>query len=226
MNSMEIERRDAEQVDDAIEAISQGDHETARQLLMEVIRRTPESYSFETDEGGEVFMRFWSAQEFMNYVSFVSDRAINWISSAYPRAFYYMGFMSVAEGALNDAMRYLLAGQKLEPSNPKFSNEIAQVLIRAKYYPEALEELEKIKEIGPYIAPHDYAASLRARGFVLLELGEIDGAESAFLESLQHEPESQLAHNELQYIAGLRHGGDRMEGYASSVVDESGKSPN
>ena len=45
---------------------------------------------------------------------------------------------------------------------------------------------------------------LASRGFSLVELGDLDGAEKAFSESLDLEPGNSLAIRELKYIQHLR----------------------
>jgi tetratricopeptide (TPR) repeat protein len=46
--------------------------------------------------------------------------------------------------------------------------------------------------------------ALRGLGFTLIELGQLDAAEDAFIRSLEVEPTNQLAKEELLYIAGIR----------------------
>jgi Flp pilus assembly protein TadD len=48
------------------------------------------------------------------------------------------------------------------------------------------------------------ATALRGIGVSLIELGELDRAETALRESLEVEPGNALAQNELLYISNLR----------------------
>lgn len=73
---------------------------------------------------------------------------------------------------------------------------------------EALQEYEAVIARGEEIAPSRRAVALRGRGFQLIELNRLDEAERAFRDSLQIDPDNELALHEIGYIAHLRLGGE------------------
>ena len=66
---------------------------------------------------------------------------------------------------------------------------------------------DEVNRIGPHVSKLDIAVALRGRGFVLVEMGQLDEAETAFEDSLELDPNNPIALNELQYVEHLRAGG-------------------
>jgi tetratricopeptide (TPR) repeat protein len=93
--------------------------------------------------------------------------------------------------------------------------EKAQALVHMGRHQDALQLYDQVTKIGPYVSGRDLAIARRGRGFVLIEMGDLDNAELAFKESLEIEPDNDIALHELQYIQHLREGGART--YAESV---------
>jgi len=208
------EALDAGRVDAAVRALGGGDFKRAESLLRDVISRAPSTYEYATEQPGGVFMRFWDQQEFVHYTNWLQqnfqplyrNRSIFWIPSAYPRAYYYMGFLKIKTQHYHDALVYLEEGYRLEP-NAKFRLEMAQALIMLGRHQEALAIYDEVEEPGPFSGLREQSAALRGRGFVLIELGDINQAEETFRESLKLDPESKVALSELEYIAQLREQG-------------------
>lgn len=94
----------------------------------------------------------------------------------------------------------------LEPTNPKIKIEKAQALLRSGRHAAALQIYEQIVSVGPFVNQNNVATALRGKGYALVELGRLADAEQAFKASLELEPQSQVAHDELLYIARLRRG--------------------
>lgn len=132
-----------------------------------------------------------------------------------------MGFLCVKRKQFDRAIEFLSKGQSLEPTNPKFVFEMALALVQSGRRKESLVLYDQITEITPYVSLNDLAAAFRGRGFVLIEMGELDNAEVAFKSSLQIEPNNDVALNELQYIKHLRQGGSTTfaETVPSTVSD-------
>src|SRR5665811_349356 len=100
---------DSENVAKAIQAIAAGDLPGAKQLLVSVIKNVPEKYAYQsaTEDGG-ISMAFWDQQEFIHYVNWAKPtQKLYWFVSAYPRAFFYLGFIAVAERDYQTAIDYL-----------------------------------------------------------------------------------------------------------------------
>lgn len=208
----ERESADAEIVSAAVEALAKSDIRKAESLLVGVIANTPRDYANCEEDEESISIKFWDQAEFIHYVTWkqqqgLANKGINWIGNAYPRAHFYMGFICVKRRQFDRAIEFLDRGQTLEPSNPKFTLEKAQALVHSGRKKEALQLYDKVVEIGPHVSAHDLALARRGRGFVLIELGDLDGADTAFRSSLELEPNSEVALHELQYIHHLRKGG-------------------
>lgn len=205
---------DATRIDEALAALEKGDIATCEPLLRDVASRTPASYQNEHErEDGSLEIKFWDQSAFLHYVMWMKkagrERSVEWTGNAYPRAYYYLGFLSVKQREYDRALDYLDRGWKLEPTNPKFLLEKGQAYVRSARYEDALAVYGRVSEVGLYVSPRDVAVGLRGRGFVLIETGDLDGAEQAFLSSLEFDRDSSVARNELDYIAHLRAGGGK-----------------
>lgn len=207
-NDNDLESKDKERIEEAVTAIAASDYLTAKKLLISIINNAPEDYSYTTEaEDGSLTIRFWNQAEFLHYVTWQKpSQSIYWKVGVYPRAFFYLGFIAVAEGNFEKAIHYLDRGAELEPTNPKFRLEKAQALIRNRDYSAALKLLNQNTTVGPHIDGKDVAAALRGKGSALIELQELLEAEAAFRESLELDPDSKVAQNELNYISQLRGG--------------------
>ena len=103
-----------------------------------------------------------------------------------------------------EALDYLNKGQNLEPSNPQFTIEKGHVHVKLGKYKEALGLYNQATVLGPHLDGHRKALALRGIGFALIEMKDLDNAEQAFRDSLEIEPENELAHNEINYIQQIR----------------------
>ncbi|MCX7164792.1 MAG: tetratricopeptide repeat protein [Rhodocyclales bacterium] len=209
MTSDDTNTADGEKVDKAVEAIAAGNLAAAKSLLLTVIKNSPEQYSHQTaTQEGDLIIRFWDQQEFLHYVTWREPtQKIFWNVSVYPRAFFYLGFIGVAERDYPTAIGYLDKAAALEPTNPKITLEKAQALMGLKRTVEALKLFEQVSTIGPFVSGSDVARGLRGRGFILIELGRVAEAEEALNASLKLDPNSDVAKNELKYLANLKGGG-------------------
>jgi tetratricopeptide (TPR) repeat protein len=201
---MSGEAEDAQAVDGALELLRSGDVESAERALRDVIARTPADYVNAFERAGQHFIKFWSQDEFLAYVTRAKAR-VTWLRNAYPRAHYYLGFIAVKRKRFEEAIRWLDAGHRLQPDQPSFALERGQALSSLGRFVEALAEFDAVLR-GDCISPRDRALGLRGRGFQLIELGRLDEAASSFRDSLKLEPNSPVALNELRYIHGLREG--------------------
>lgn len=214
------EQADANQVDDAIEAMELGSASTALKLLLDVISRCPERYVYSFQEPKGVYFKFWDENEFRHFFAHMKDtgstdlilsgRTLYWLSSAYPRAFYFLAFINVVLEKFDEAIVYLDRGLALEPTNANLRFEKAVALTHLKRFDEALQLYESVDKVGLHNSPSNVARSFRGRGGILLEMGRIAAAEAMFQESLKFDSTNQMALNELQYIAHLRSGGQSI----------------
>jgi len=219
---IDFESSDAEKVDSACDAINNRDLDKAEQLLLEVVHNTPKIYLNEfSDSEDSITIKFWDRAAFYHYISWQEKqgikKSVNWILNAYPRAFFYLGFICNERKLFEKAIKYLDRGALLEPTNPHFKTEKAQALINSGRKKDALAIYDQITVIGPYVSAHDIAIAQRGCGFTLIEMGNLDQAEEAFNKSLKLEPENELARNELLYINHLRKGGSTTYSYSTKT---------
>jgi tetratricopeptide (TPR) repeat protein len=213
----DTEAQDAETVNRAIEVLQQLDLEEVERLLRPVIANTPKHYVNEFEKDGTHYVKFWDRPEFMAYSAMQSPSEaarIVWLRNAYPRAHYYMAFVCVERGQWNEAIRWLDAGLTLEPAQAWFRLEKARVLSGVGKYADALGLYASVLEDGMHgrvvLSSRMRAIGLRGLGLQLIELGRLDEAEGFFVASLQHDAESPIARNELEYIHHLRSGGKAL----------------
>jgi len=88
-----------------------------------------------------------------------------------------MGYICVERQQPHDALRWLDAGIKLEPTQPRLQLEKAKVLSGLGQFAEALRMYEHVLDDPTQLAPSLRALALRGRGFQLIELGNLDEAE-------------------------------------------------
>ncbi|MFC1852963.1 hypothetical protein ACFL27_22420 [candidate division CSSED10-310 bacterium] len=221
--SGERERQDAEIVDDALQAIERRDIPTARRLLRDVVTRAPTNYRYSFRRGADICVKFWDRDEFQVYVSAVKHGLIDaqgnvvWMKSAYPRAYYYLAFLDVEAHDVDRALTNLEEALKLEPDQPYCLGEKAMILSELGRKQEAIRMYEHAISVRPYLPARLHAKFLRGRAVDLIDLHMLDQAETSLLKSLQYEPNSSVAHNELAYIRNLRGGG----GHAPSTIGPS-----
>ncbi|WNG38389.1 tetratricopeptide repeat protein [Archangium violaceum] len=213
------EAQDAEQVDAALRLLVSKDLAGAERLLTDVVSRAPRDprdYVHSYEQDGSLHIKFWSVEEFAYYATRNQEefqqrkQQIVWMKNAYPRAFFYLGFVREAQGDHEGAIRWLDEGMKLEPGHPSFRLELARAWSGLKQYERALALYTEVEEMGEEISADTRAIALRGKGFQLIEMGHLDHAERCFLDSLKLEPGNDIALNELEYIQHLREGGQKM----------------
>ncbi len=155
-----------------------------------------------------LLVKFWDIGEFIHYMNRQSSRGarrrVTWIKSAYPRAYYYLGAIGVAQKHYREALRYLETGRRLEPSNPAFLCEEALAHAGLGDHEKALSLYEQVPEVGLHVPEEIKAQALRGQGVQLVELGRLDAAEQVLNESLVYEPYNKCALDELAHVARLR----------------------
>jgi tetratricopeptide (TPR) repeat protein len=215
----DIEALDAEKVDEGLDLFMDCDYEAARSLFEEVVQNTPKDYQHQYEKDGQIFIKFWYSEQLDLHADSGKDsegKKIRYAPNAYPKAYYLLGCICIREEKYSEALEYLEAGHRLEPTNPQYS------LLKAEAYAglgdgkKAVSHYEQVGEIGPWLGEDDKARALRGKGIQLIELGELDAAEGALKESLEYEPESKVATSQLDYIYYLRSPGIRLVQYRGS----------
>ena len=206
---------DMEKVEEAVRNIQAGNISDAQVLLEDVIANTPDDYRPEYEEDGTLCIEFWDRSEFLNYVEWHklhgSDTSVAWIVNTYPRAYYYLGFIHVHQQNYRKALEVLDRGHQLQPENPAFLIEKAAAHAGLGEHEKALSLYEQVPDVGPYTTAQRKAQALRGQGVQLVELNEIEAAENALKKSLEYDPQSEFAFQELAYISHLRSSGRKTE---------------
>ncbi len=147
-HSQEIEAADAEKVNQVERSLPDGAVEQLESVLLKVVQNCPEDYVYEYEKDGALCIKFWDQEEFVHFVLWQKEqgleRSVNGIPSAYPRAYYYLGFLNVKTGRPEEGITLLNRGQALEPTNPKFRLEKGQAFARQGLFDEALESYQEI----------------------------------------------------------------------------------
>ena len=143
--------------------------------------------------------------EYVGWANSIEQKGdIIWVLNAYPRAYYYLGYLWFELGNFETALNFIDQGLNLDPTNPVLHNEKAQALVGLKRLPEALQIYEQIISFTGFVTHHNKAVALRGKGFIMIEMGNLSEAENAFYQSQKFEPDSELAIKELKYIQQLR----------------------
>jgi tetratricopeptide (TPR) repeat protein len=212
----DIENKDSDLVDQAAQHIKNGEVDKAMSVLVDVVERVPEKYVNNFEREDELYIKFWDTSDFLSYVAWHqnNDRKekVFWLKNAYPRAFYYLGYLQIEKGEYEKAISLLDIGLYLEPENPKLMIEKAQALIKLRRYEEALGLFDDVVSQNGYVNPSDKARALRSKGFIFIEKGDVNSAERFFLDSLQYEPDNDVAKHELRIINNIQ-----------SCIEESGR---
>jgi tetratricopeptide (TPR) repeat protein len=192
-------------------------------MLLDVVRNCPAKYVNQYEKDGEDFIKFWDNDAFFHFVLWQKknqglNRSLVWIPNAYPRALYYLGFVNVNLGRYEKAIDLFDRGRSLEPTNPKFVLETAHALARLHRFEDALSAYSEIRTVGPHVSPVQIGVACRGRGFLLIKMGDLDGAEEALKMSLEHDPGNQLALAQLGSIAERRDGTAQQRGDDQSLV--------
>jgi tetratricopeptide (TPR) repeat protein len=121
---------------------------------------------------------------------------------------FLKGYTLVELGRISDARAALEAAVALSPANSQYLVELGNVYLREKNWPKALETFQTAEEAAQLAdAPlrQTYVAlAHRGIGYVLIEQGRLDEAEAKYKQSLELDPTSKLARDQLEYIRQLR----------------------
>ena len=160
------------------------------------------------DEGsGKKSLYFDTMEEFLEYSLSAENKStgIQWVADSCPRAYNHAAFLYVAAADKDNAFKYLDLAIASAPYWAEPHNERGYFLGKLKDYKSAIAAYEKAIELAD---AHENSASikplsLRGLGFILTEMGELQRAKQAYLDSLVLDPGNELAENELEYIRQL-----------------------
>ena len=214
-----IEAEDAKKVDLAAALLEKGEVDNAEKILLDVVSRCPDNYVYQYEEGGAICIKFWDMGEFLRYIGNLPKDSqnkpdVSWVPSAYPRAFFLLGYIAFERKDLASAAKWFEKAQTLEPKNARILSELGFTYGAMKRHSESLRCFSAIAEQGDKVPPEFQALAFRGMGVQLIDLGQLDLARQCFFRSLKIEPDNQLAKKELLYIDHLEKGGEHSEASA------------
>lgn len=173
---------------------------------MELIVMLEAFADFERQRGAPL-VAFANQAEYEHY-SATSGRGRSFapVDWCYRELHQLRAFIHASREHYAEALRSLDRAAEVGPTAAASHVERGYVLNRLGRYEQARDSYRRALELAseyPASQPQRPMA-LRGLGFALIELGELDAAERAFVESLEYEPDNALARNELGYIERLR----------------------
>ena len=132
------------------------------------------------------------------------NKSIFWVGGSYSKAWYLLGLIASKQGRLEHSLFCVDRGLDLEPDHPDLWSHKGVVLGKLKRHGEALECYVRGSTARDWASSAQVARALRGQGVQLVDLERLDEAERVLQQSLELEPESEGARNELEYIAQLR----------------------
>jgi tetratricopeptide (TPR) repeat protein len=146
----------------------------------------------------------------------------------FPRIAFILGSYYNEIGKPQDALDMLEKGFSLTVFPDLREGDTVRMLIAEKG--AALTALKRFDDsLADYneglkienLANPDQARFQRGRGFALTELNRLDDAENAYREAVRLDPSDTRAPHELAYIARLKNGAAKTEGYSSTKAPPS-----
>lgn len=123
---------------------------------------------------------------------------VTWVPEPVAQLNFLAGFCAIESSDWEAAMRYLEGAVALAPHNYSVRLELVHVSILTREFGAADEQIEFV--LANTQDPCLVAQALRKRGFIQFERGELAEAYATYTESLNHEPASQVAQNEIRSI--------------------------
>ncbi len=206
------EKYDADQVNFAERLIKDGQIAEGRSVLEDVVSRAPEFYAYNFGNEKQQYIKFWSLAEYLGYIKMTRtkgeavEQEVIWLASAYPRAFYRIAEIEIANH--NDALaaEFLDSALRLEPDHPECLLAMAGIYARDDNHEQAIEMYDLALGSRPYMTPTTMAHALAGKAQQLIELDQIDEAEKLLEESLRCDANNHLAENLQRYVESVRAG--------------------
>jgi hypothetical protein len=125
-------------------------------------------------------------------------RGVTWVSPAPADLYFLAGFCAVERKDLAAATRALGESVRLAPLAPAARLELANVLVTQKKLDDADQQIDGV--LATTADRCELARAWRARGYILVERGRLEEAYTAYQKSLEHDPGSRLAVDEMVFI--------------------------
>ena len=180
-----------------------GEHAQAKALLLDAARQCDayraapgrRSLSFRTQRQYELYLREHGDGE-----------PIDWLDVACADAYVQLGYIAVELRDAAQAIRWLDKAHATAPYEAEALTERGAALNITKDWSGALNSYQQALALtrSHPEAAHAEALALRGTGYALIELGELDAAQTAYEESFALEPGNKVAENEMTYIRQQR----------------------
>ncbi|MDB5425966.1 MAG: hypothetical protein JWQ29_3382 [Phenylobacterium sp.] len=140
------------------------------------------------------------------------NMSVVYAPNTYPMAAFLLATYANEMKRPEAALAYLDRGLGMQPENAHLVSEKAAALYALNRPRDAVVLLNAWLDQNPLGGENNRARLLRSKGYGLVELRDLNGAEAAYRESLKSEPDHKGARYELEYIAKLRAGGQQLGG--------------
>lgn len=193
----------------ADELIVNGRYAEAEAMLEMVVQAMPAGWTPRREDDRFLCIAFWGQDEFLAHSHYMTERkeltkSIAWVDGSYSRAWYQLAVIESEQGLFERALFYIDCGLQLEPDHPELWNEKGYLLGRLNRHQEAFDCYVHAATVRNWAPLGQIARALRGQGVQLVDLERLDEAETALRRSLELEPDSETARNELDYIEDLQ----------------------
>ncbi len=197
--------------------IQEGKRTDPENLLKDFISEIPPNWKPIEVLDTTIKITYWSREEFVRHAPHYdpdgSKKMVVWVAPSYSKAFYLLAFINVERKNWFAAMAFIDQAISLEPDHPLPLCEKALILSHLGRHQEAHDLFTIAAEIRPWAPLNQRARALRGAAVALIDLKRLDEAEVLLKKSLEIEPESKVALNELGYIRKLRKGHKPTDDY-------------
>lgn len=196
---------------EGIDFIQSKDLASAIQKFDRIISDYDDTYGHRTDK---LFLSFLSLEEFLAFVKGQPppEREVVWLHPYYSQAHYYKGYALVQLEHTREAIAEIQRAIDLNPMHGPFYLELAYIHARRRDFDLALQLYNNALERDYFPQKSATAAAYRGIGYIYIEGGMLQEAVRMYERSLELEPESGIARQELDYINTLRRLGGREVG--------------
>ncbi len=130
------------------------------------------------------------------------------LDQTWAHAIFFKGYALIDLGRREDARPLFRRALELSPRNSQYLSEYAELKKGDRDWQESYDLFEEAHGAASLMPEEKQgfwqARALRGMGFTLIELGDLDKAETMFRKSLELDPNNQGARSELQYIEDVR----------------------
>jgi tetratricopeptide (TPR) repeat protein len=164
--------------------------------------------------GDKLYLSFLSLEEFLAFVKGepAPEREVVWLHPYYSQAHYYKGYALVQLEKTREAIAEIQRAIELNPMHGPFYLELAYIHARQRDFDRALSLYQKALECDFFPQKSATAAAYRGIGYIYIESNMLAEAVRMYERSLELEPDSTIAKQEIDYIGTLRRLGGREVG--------------